>query len=674
MATIEPIDAGSHYLTLVKKLWRANSETLGFLPDGAFDEYASKGGILIARDRDALVGYLLYRLGKSKATIAHLCVDETARGKGYPEELVRHLVVRTNHLAGIDLRCRRDFPACRVWQRLGFTVLKESPGRAADGSELTHFWLDFGHADLFTSEPRCAIVVLDANVFVDLAECRNEESQGLLADWLQDSVEFFVTSELNNDINRARDPQLRRKRKQDALRFEELKHSHDEFMKWEQVIRPLFPVFKTEQDESDFRHLVRAVAGGAAAFVTRDDELLRLADEVYHLSGLRVLRPAELIGRIDELVRESEYQRFQVAGTRRINRQRASAADDSLIRAVAGPNDPHWSVRDGLNTFFAAPQRFSCFKISDNDGSVLAFYVIEQTSGCLRIPLFRVCRHKIAGTLARCILTHLVRTAVGDGKSRLLLCESIAAGPVESACADLGFLRVSEGHMKLCLSGAWGKSNLGRAIDEVGVVSDRIPAIAESLKGELTPAVASEIEHMIWPGKIVDGPLLTYLLPIRAGFAAHLFDEHLATQGLFGADVDLALNPESVYYRSACQRNVKRPGRILWYVSDDDRYQGTKSIRACSRIAEVQVGAAKRLFRQFQRLGVYEWPEVLATAKGDPEAEIMAVRFHDTELLRPIRWNDFQSILRTHGIRTNLESPVTIPARVFAALYALAFD
>ena len=36
-----------------------------------------------------------------------------------------------------------------------------------------------------------------------------------------------------------------------------------------------------------------------------------------------------------------------------------------------------------------------------------------------------------------------------------------------------------------------------------------------------------------------------------------------------GAEVELALNPESVYYRSARQRLPQCPGRILWYVSQD---------------------------------------------------------------------------------------------------------
>jgi hypothetical protein len=153
-----------------------------------------------------------------------------------------------------------------------------------------------------------------------------------------------------------------------------------------------------------------------------------------------------------------------------------------------------------------------------------------------------------------------------------------------------------------------------------------------------------------------------------------LFDEHLARQTLFGADVELALNPESVYYRSARQRILDYPGRILWYVSSKGNFDGTMAIRACSRIAEVCVGKPKPMFRRFQRLGVYEWRDVIETARGDIENNIMAIRFHDTELLNPVEWDVFQGILKEHGVKTNLESPIRIPPAVFQAIYTLALD
>ena len=70
--TILEIDETSPHLIAVKKLWRANKTTLGFLPDGAFNEYASKRMILVALSLDGeCVGYLLYRLSGIRVIIAH---------------------------------------------------------------------------------------------------------------------------------------------------------------------------------------------------------------------------------------------------------------------------------------------------------------------------------------------------------------------------------------------------------------------------------------------------------------------------------------------------------------------------------------------------------------------------------------------------------------------------
>lgn len=362
------IDDRSPYLETVKALWRANSATLGFLPEGAFVDYASQRHILVALDSSgACAGYLLYRVTKGKATIAHLCVARDARGQGHGTALVNHLVANTSHLRGIDLRCRRDFPAYHLWPKLGFAAVKEAPGRAADGSELTHFWLDHNHPDLFSESTTSASLdaVIDANVFVDLADTRNEESQGLLADWLQDSIRLCVTPEHYNEFDRNRDAALRRKRRKEADGFHSLESSHADRRKAEQLLTPLFPNLATPRDESDFRHLVRALAGGGGAFVTRDQPMLDRADDVYGVCGLPVVRPAELIGRIDELLREREYQRFQVAGTNRIFRQRASSADDALVEAVKANDEAKRRLRATLQPFFADPQRFACVTIRD---------------------------------------------------------------------------------------------------------------------------------------------------------------------------------------------------------------------------------------------------------------------------------------------------------------------
>lgn len=96
-------------------------------------------------------------------------------------------------------------------------------------------------------------------------------------------------------------------------------------------------------------------------------------------------------------------------------------------------------------------------------------------------------------------------------------------------------------------------------------------------------------------------------------------------------------------------------------------------IRACSRIEEVAIGKPKELFRRFRRLGVYDWADVYATAKQNVDKDIMAIRFHDTELLpNPLRREVFEPVLRSHNATTNLQSPRSIPPAAFNELYAIA--
>ena len=54
--TVIAIDDRSPHLEVVKKLWRVNSDTLGFLPDGAFDDYAGSGTSSLSWTRLAMCG------------------------------------------------------------------------------------------------------------------------------------------------------------------------------------------------------------------------------------------------------------------------------------------------------------------------------------------------------------------------------------------------------------------------------------------------------------------------------------------------------------------------------------------------------------------------------------------------------------------------------------------
>ncbi len=136
----------------------------------------------------------------------------------------------------------------------------------------------------------------------------------------------------------------------------------------------------------------------------------------------------------------------------------------------------------------------------------------------------------------------------------------------------------------------------------------------------------SRAEELIWPGKLLGVGVRNYIVPIQPRWAAHLFDEELASQDLFGAATRVAISYENVYYRGKVPRVLKAPGRVLWYVSGDRRYKGSRKIRAWSSLKEVVIDSAKNLFKRFEQLGMYEWRDVKAGAKGDANAQIMAER------------------------------------------------
>src|SRR5690606_14929297 len=145
-------------------------------------------------------------------------------------------------------------------------------------------------------------VAIDANVFFDLeypSAPAAEESQALLADWLQPLIRLHLTGEILNEINRKADPADRATLASRAKKYPQLPCPPIAFYDRHDQLRSLFPAVLSEQDESDLRHLARAIASGFLFFVTRDEPLLSLADIIYERHGVSILRPVNLITRLD---------------------------------------------------------------------------------------------------------------------------------------------------------------------------------------------------------------------------------------------------------------------------------------------------------------------------------------------------------------------------------------
>ena len=280
----------------------SNRRWLGLLTEAAYLDYVRKGGALVALRDGELRGYALFYLPRDQGRLAQLCVAPDARGEGVARSLIETLSTMHAQRQGIRLRCRDDFPAAKVWPRLGFYPVSNAPGRSSKGHALTAWWLNHGHPDLFSvaAEERTLVPVsLDTSVFRDLHEAGRGpgagQSQALLAPWLADEIELVVTPGLQVELNGVSDDRTRRSLLAHATAHRVLTTQlRDSGPLYDGILGALGGE-TLERDaslRSDARLLAEAIAYGATAFVTRDQGAAdHLAPAVAPLADIWVSTP-----------------------------------------------------------------------------------------------------------------------------------------------------------------------------------------------------------------------------------------------------------------------------------------------------------------------------------------------------------------------------------------------
>ncbi|MBN2499537.1 MAG: GNAT family N-acetyltransferase [Anaerolineales bacterium] len=325
------ISKNSKELNEIIDLWRKNSKTLGFFPEGAFNEYAANGGILaVISPNGSVAGYLAFRTVKRGyvwpvAVIVHLCIDDTYRGNGYARALINELdrLTKTNFFR-IELRCRQDYTENGVWPHLGFTKAGEKVGKK--GIPLDYWIKEHRPPPMFALwDKQKAVtklqVVIDAMILFRLQEYEPgtnrmdriqwEEVQSLQADWLQDEIELLVTKEIFVEISRNKDPFARGYTKKFASQFRSIEFDEVFF---KQVEADLQNQFKNpENKESDIKQLAYAIAGGAHFFITQDNPILKKANYIESEYDIQVMPPGLFIQQLSELVRSVEFHPSRLA-------------------------------------------------------------------------------------------------------------------------------------------------------------------------------------------------------------------------------------------------------------------------------------------------------------------------------------------------------------------------
>lgn len=665
-------------------LHRLNAKTLGFFPKGAFEEHAKLRQIIAAIESDGnCLGYILYRIARGRATIVHLCVADAARGKGVARLLVDRLKQETKSFEGIGLLCRRDYDVTHIWSKFGFEAVNAKMGRGKDGAELTFWWFSHGHEDLFSRvaepDPIRQRVVIDANVFYDLhtrETPESEDSKALLADWVQASIELVITKELRNEIAKGEDEERRRLNRAEATRYMTLAANDSDFQKLSAELRPRFPDSVTLRDEADLRQVAYAIAGDAPFLVTRDQILVERCEPLYRSHGLMVLHPAELINHLDAVEREADYRPARIEGSRLKNALLKAETLDAVVADFKAPEERENDFKKALLHFLSQPKSMDVQVITDHcEAHVVLGVMDRQRQLILNVPVLRHCKHPMAATMLRNFIRACLAAAAVEGRSVVALTETRLTDADKDILGEFGFIACGDAWAKIALQSVGDLEVVRNAVTDLKLDTNLEPAKQTALNAistatELREAAAfAAIERQLWPAKVIEAGVPTFIVSILPQWAQHFFDADLGSQLLFGLREDLHLGVEGAYYRSTENNNLTVPGRVLWYVSKGDG-DGSMTIKACSQLEEIVVGKPKELFRRFQRLGVYEWRDVYEAAGKNISNDIIAFRFRMTERFKmPVGMDT----LETLGIRGPFMSPRKISDSQFASIYTKGY-
>lgn len=662
-------------------LWKKNRRTLGFFPEGAFEHHAHNNWIIYLLDGNEVKGYLLYRFAKYRVAIAHLCVSEDVRGYGGGRVLFNALkdIVDDGNCRGVEVRCRSDYEISRMWPKLGFECVGHISGRAKEGSELTLWFYRFDVHDLFyemmpkVEDDDLTWAVLDANIVFKQSNPKDvdsEEAIALLSDTIASYARYFVTPELFVETERKSDINDKKKSNEYAKHFEKLEVKRNQYEVYRNRLKPLWGSIERDRDRSDLNHIAYTAAAGVPNFITQDQGLLDKADSIYDICNLQVRRPVKFITELDQIENIEKYTPVSISRTKYQIRCPASEEISLISQQFCLPHkgEKRKQLEAMIRSYIANPNIYQTFLIIEEHSEFVGFICLKKEVGNLSIVLMRHNESLSSITVVQNLAWNII-FEVGQGGFTLIDYEDEVAASINNELfKSPGFIRSKKGWFRIAVDKVLGLSEFKEHINSYLDCSN---SIDESSKEEVKKIIFSDVENTskyeeaFWPLKIEKEGIPTYLIPIKPVWALHLFDKRLAEGDLWGADPSRHFNIENVYYRSAKPFKMVPGARILWYVSSGE-YKNISEIRACSRLMEVKIDTAKKLFKEYKRLGIYEWRNLMEITKNDPNGYVMAMRFYQTEnFSSPIQLHDFKK----YGINGQPFGPKSVPDDTFIKIY-----
>ena len=671
------VGVGSADHELIKgaiELGDQNRRTLGFLPHEVYRQAAAAGTLVAAVADGSVIAYALYSLPGHSVKLKQLCVSKQFRGHGLARLLVDHISERHADRAGISLLCRSDYPENKMWPHLGFKPTGTKPGRGYDRRELTAWRLDHGHPDLFSTSDSLGPlrVMIDDNVFADIESTYGrpeyEESGALTDITLADQIELVASSELITEIRRLpsdgeREHQLRAARKYSVIRNDPRAVGKAAARFTALAAAAGGPDLSSNLGHiSDVRHLAEAFLAGVTVLATRDDEFIKWAARIISETEVRVMRPSDVVLHVDALSRAQEYQPARLEQTQYTLARVTPGAEAEILpflRTEQGEKKAGYLAL--TRNLLAQGQRIDPVILRDPHGNPIALFVTRAEGNELTVPLLRINFKRLEDTVVRQILFYIRKQAVASRKSIMRVTDPQLTTSVVQAMREDGFIRHGRSWVGFavayCGSAAEVDAELVRAASLVGLN-------LQPLAPGLSAPIAADLERHLWPAKIADSKLPSYLIPIKPEWSTDLFGY---PPGLLLRPDTLGISREHVYYRSIHPNREQAPARLLWYASGPERRGGVGAVIACSRLEEIIIDKPAELHRQFRHLGVWKQEQVAATAQG---GIARCLRFADTEIFpTPVPLEKLRGLGRRHGRQFALQSPELVTLALFADIY-----
>lgn len=679
---IEFINSKNRFFPNVMALGKKNSATLGFMPDGGFEDHANKNAIIIAHNNADLCGYLMFREVPrySRVSIAHLCVNDEFRGQKVTSKLLDALRQKYHSkYSGIALSCREDYAtASKVWENYGFVSKGKVRSRSFDEHYLNKWWYDFCKPDLFSLAASNSLKVkalLDVNIIVKLRDAANEynpseDPRGLLADWLTDETEFHFSPETYNEINR--DEDLNRAEKTRGFLSTFIEERCD-VEKQKQVANELKTIIKgnSDNDKSDRRQLATCIVSDISYFITFDYGIIGKRETIEAQYDIQIFTPQEFIIVIDQLLNKEEYSPSLLRGV--IRHSVSKVKNDELHKCIDSFIDHNSKEKrltfENIVSDTISKTENTKVKAIKSDNENLAFYAYTYLQDELTIHFLRLKPRRDSQTLFMQLIADFISKAIKRDIPKIIIKEICLADKYKATLSRMGFDEQID-------SGTWIKYLCNSIIPKSG-----LELVLENANIQIScidlqsadDAQLLDVECRLFPLKIWDIDIPCYIIPIKAFWAGHLFDANISGQTLFGAESDKLWNIENVYYRSTKPITEIAPARILWYVSNNKNTNRSKSIVATSYLDEVMTDKPKILYRNNKHYGIYEWQNIYELCEGDIEIDIRALKFSKTEVFDyPVRYNNIQQILKDNGRKGNsFASPVRVSKEIFNQIYKL---